>query len=258
MLPTPLPPGRADEILPGTAAIRAAIYEHPEFVPRVRTFTDAVHAAGAVAVVQLTHLQSLLLPSAVQIALDSDTIPRALDEDEIEAILDTYPAAADRFAAAGRRRRRGATPRTRRCRSASCPRTPTAARRLGRRRLGADPLRREAVRRVRDRTGSALAVGVRLCADEHREGGYDLADMQRLAAADHDVGAGRLSQRRCRLDVGRAELRAADAVWPVAAFADAVAAIRGPWTCPSSMPGARWTRRPPNGCSPTGRPTSSA
>lgn len=181
VLPTPLPPGRADELLPGAAAVRTAIYDHPDFVPRVGAFTDAIHAHGAVAVMQLTHLQSLLGPSAVQSARNSDVVPRALDDDEIEAILDTYGAAAARFAAAGAdaveiHAAHETLPQ--------CFLSPYTNRR--RDRWGGDDAGRarfvcEAVRRVRQRTGDTLAVGLRLCSDEHRAGGYDLADMTRLA-----------------------------------------------------------------------------
>jgi 2,4-dienoyl-CoA reductase-like NADH-dependent reductase (Old Yellow Enzyme family) len=181
VLPTPLPPGRADELLPGAAAIRTAIYDHPDFVPRVGAFTDAIHAHGAVAVMQLTHLQSLLGPSAVQSARNSDVVPRALDDDEIEAILDTYGAAAARFAAAGAdaveiHAAHETLPQ--------CFLSPyTNRRRDG---WGGDEAGRtrfvcEAVRRVRQRTGDTLAVGLRFCSDEHRAGGYDLAGMTRLA-----------------------------------------------------------------------------
>ncbi len=101
VMPTPLPPGRGDEILPGTGAVRFAIYEHPEFVPRVREFTDAVHEHGSVCVMQLTHLQSLMGPSAVSLPLSSDYIPHVLEDEEIEAMLDAYARAAAAFAAAG-------------------------------------------------------------------------------------------------------------------------------------------------------------
>ena len=181
VLPTPLPRGRADEITPGAGAVRFAVYELPDFVPRVRAFTDAMHEHGAVCVMQLTHLQSLLCPSAVQPALNSDYVPRALDEDEIEQILDTYPAAAEKFHQAG------ADAVEIHCAHEALPQwflSPYTNRRTDA--WGGDARRRtrfvcEAVRRVRARVPAGLTVGLRICADEHRAGGYDLAAMTEMA-----------------------------------------------------------------------------
>jgi 2,4-dienoyl-CoA reductase-like NADH-dependent reductase (Old Yellow Enzyme family)/thioredoxin reductase len=181
VLPTPLPPGRGEELLPGAAAIRTPIYDHPDFVPRVRAFADAIHAHGAVAVMQLTHLQSLLGPSAVPAALNSDVVPRALDEAEIEAVLDTYGAAAARFAAAGADAVEIHAAHETLPQSFLSPYTNRRRDRWGGDEAGRTRFVCEAIRRVRARTGDALAVGLRLCADEHRAGGYDLADMMRLA-----------------------------------------------------------------------------
>ncbi|MBM4267070.1 MAG: FAD-dependent oxidoreductase [Deltaproteobacteria bacterium] len=183
LLPTPLPPGRADEILPGTGAVRFAIYDHPEFVPRVRTFTGAVHAAGAVAVMQLTHLQSLMCPSPVTMALNADTIPHALEEEEIERILQTYAIAAERF------RDAGADAIEIHCAHETLPQwflSPATNHRNDR--WGGSEENRirfvvEAVRFARSRVSRDVAIGLRICADEHREDGYDLAAMRRMAAA---------------------------------------------------------------------------
>ncbi len=183
LLPTPLPPGRAEEILPGTGAVGFAVYELPDFVDRVRAFTDAVHDAGAVAVMQLTHLQSLMCPSSESMTLNMDTIPHVLEEDEIGRILETYAVAAERF------RDAGADAVEIHCAHEALPQwflSPTTNRREDR--WGGSEENRirfvmEAVRGVRARVGSGLAVGLRICADEHREGGYDLDDMKRMAAA---------------------------------------------------------------------------
>lgn len=183
LLPTPLPPGRGDEILPGTGAVGFAVYEHPEFVDRVRTFTDAVHDAGAVAVMQLTHLQSLMCPSPASMTLNMDTIPHALDEGEIERILETYASASERF------RDAGADAVEIHCAHEALPQwflSPTTNRRDDQ--WGGSEENRirfvvEAVRGVRARVGGDVAVGLRICADEFRDDGYDLEAMQRMAAA---------------------------------------------------------------------------
>ncbi len=182
VLPTPLPPGRGDEILPGTGAVRFAIYRHPEFVPRVRAFTDAVHHCGAVCVMQLTHLQSLMCPSPVSLPLSSDYIPHELEEHEIEAMLDTYGEAAAAFAAAG------ADAVEIHCAHEAVPEwflSPLSNRRDDRWGGSRDNRIRfvvEAVRRVRAAAPAALNVGLRINADQCREGGYDLAEMARMAS----------------------------------------------------------------------------
>jgi 2,4-dienoyl-CoA reductase-like NADH-dependent reductase (Old Yellow Enzyme family)/thioredoxin reductase len=187
VLPTPLPPGRGDEILQGQGAIRGALYEHPHFVDRVRTFTDAVHEYGSVCVMQLTHLQTLMCPSPVQIALNADYIPHELDEEEIDFILDTYANAADAFHKAG------ADAVEIHCAHETLPQwffSPRTNRREDRWGGNAENRIRfvtEAVRRIRDRVPRELNVGLRICADEHSEDGYTLDDMQammsRLCAA---------------------------------------------------------------------------
>ena len=182
VLPTPLPPGRGDEILPGSGAVAATAFQHPDFVPRVRRFTDAVHEHGAVCVMQLTHLQSLMGPSAVQTALNSDVIPHVLDDDEIEQLLEAYPTAAAACHAAG------ADAVEVHCAHETLPQSflsPWTNRREDR--WGGSPANRirfivEAVARIRARVPEGLAVGLRVCADEHRDGGYRLDDMCHMAA----------------------------------------------------------------------------
>jgi len=225
LLPTPLPPGRADELLPGAGAVRAAVYDLPDFVPRVRAFSEAVHAHGAVVVMQLTHLQSLLGPSAVQSALNSDFVPRALDEDEIDALLDAYGAAAERFAAAGADGLEIHAAHETLPQAFLSPYTNRRTDRWGGDDAGRTRFVCEAVRRVRARTGGALAVGLRVCADERRPGGYTLADMRRMARLlTTTVAVDYLS-----VDLGStwgAPSYVPPAHYPVAAFADAVRAIR--------------------------------
>lgn len=180
LLPTPLPPGRPDEIVPGMGAVRGAIYEHPAFVGRVREFTDAVRVSGAVSVMQLTHLQTLMCPSPVQIALNTDYIPHELEDEEIDLLLDAYPAAADKFHQAG------ADAVEIHCAHETLPQwflSPRTNRRADR--WGGSVENRvrfvvEAVRRVRERVPHGLTVGLRICADEHSEGGYDLVAMQEM------------------------------------------------------------------------------
>ena len=225
VLPTPLPPGRGDEILPGTGAVAFAVYEHPEFVPRVRAFTDAVHEAGAVAVMQLTHLQSLMCPSPASMTLNMDTIPHALDEEEILRILQTYADASEKF------RDAGADAVEIHCAHEALPQwflSPSTN--LREDRWGGSEENRirfvvEAARGIRARVGHDIAVGLRLCADEYREGGYDLADIKRMAAAI----CGAVDIDYLSVDVGSTYGRPSyisPVHVPVAAFASHAAAIK--------------------------------
>ncbi len=181
LLPSPLPPGRPDEFVPGAAAIRFAIYKHPQFVERVKQFTDAIHEAGAVCVMQLTHLQSLMCPSPVPAALLYDTVPHELEEEEIQFILDTYWEAAQAFHAAG------ADAVEVHCAHEALPQwflSPHTNRRTDQ--WGGSVENRirfvvEAVRRIREHVAPTLTVGLRICADEYREGGYTLEDMKQMA-----------------------------------------------------------------------------
>ena len=225
LLPTPLPPGRQDEILPGTGAVRFAVYELPEFVPRVRVFVDAVHQAGAVCVFQLTHLQNIMCPSSVQTALADDVIPRPLDEGEIEFILDTYWQAAVQLHAAG------ADAVEIHCAHETLPQlflSPYTNRRTDA--WGGSEEHRvrfvvEAVRRIRAHVPPTLNVGLRLCADEARADGYDLPAMTRMARRMCDaVAIDYLS-----VDMGSPWGRPSyvpPMQYPVATFAPQAAAIR--------------------------------
>lgn len=225
LLPTPLPPGRPDEILAGMAAVRGAIYEHPDFVERVRIFTDAVHQYGAVCVMQLTHLQTLMGPSPAQIALNVDYIPHALDEDEIDALLKAYPDAAERFHAAG------ADAVEIHCAHETLPQWFLSPRtNLRTDRWGGSIENRtrfivEAVRRIRARVSRTLNVGLRICADEHIDGGYTLTDMQEMMR----VVCGSVPIDYLSVDVGSTYGMPSyipPMQVPVAAYAEHAAAIR--------------------------------
>jgi 2,4-dienoyl-CoA reductase-like NADH-dependent reductase (Old Yellow Enzyme family)/thioredoxin reductase len=181
VLPTPIPVGRFDEIGAGAAATRFAVYEHPQFVERVQQFTTAIHQHGAVCVMQLTHLQSLMCPSSAPIALLYDHVPHELEEDEIQFILDTYWKAAEKFHAAG------ADAVEIHCAHETLPQwflSPYTNQRTDQ--WGGTLENRlrfviEAVRRIRDHVPRQLNVGLRVCADEYKDGGYGLEDMKQMA-----------------------------------------------------------------------------
>ncbi len=225
MLHTPLPPGHEGEVLPGNVALPFDAFMHPQFVERVKVFTDEVHKYGGVCVMQLTQLQVLMGPSRVPIGLMYDHIPHELEEEQIQAIIDLYWQAAEKCHQAG------ADAVELHCAHEALPQwffSPFTNRRTDQ--WGGSPENRvrfvvEAVRRIRERVPRELNVGLRVCADEYKEGGYtvdDMAEMARIIAESVPIDF-------LNVDVG--------APWgmpsyiqpmqyPLAAFASAAAQIR--------------------------------
>ncbi|MBI4517612.1 MAG: FAD-dependent oxidoreductase [Deltaproteobacteria bacterium] len=225
LLPTPLPPGHAGEVLAGQGAISFAVYQSPKFVERVRQFTDAVRACGAVSVMQLTHLQSLMGPSPVPISLLYDHVPSALEPEHIEFILDTYWKAAEKFHEAG------ADAVEIHCAHETLPQwflSPYTNKRGDQ--WGGSPENRvrfvvEAVRRIRERVARELNVGLRINADEYKEGGYTLEDMKAMA----QLICSQVSLDFLNVDVGSPwgmPSYIPPMQYPLAAFAYAAAEIR--------------------------------
>lgn len=101
MLESPLPRHVRAEVVPAGLATSAAFHQRPDFVARMRTFTDAVHDAGAVAVFQLAHVTAMFGPSPVPISGAHDLVPHQLDEEEIATVISSYAAAATQLAIAG-------------------------------------------------------------------------------------------------------------------------------------------------------------
>ena len=62
-LDEPVPPEAGLDMTNSGAASPFASYQRPDFVERLATFCDAVHDAGAVAVFQMTHLNSTMSAS---------------------------------------------------------------------------------------------------------------------------------------------------------------------------------------------------
>ena len=67
------------EAVPAGLATPAAFHQGPDFVTRMRAFTDAVHDAGPVAVFQLAHVTAMSGPSPVPTSGAHDLTPPALD-----------------------------------------------------------------------------------------------------------------------------------------------------------------------------------
>jgi len=180
LLNSPLPAAAQEEYSTGGAAIRYALYELPGFVEGVARFCAAVHQAGAVAVFQLTHINLTTGASSVPIVEIYDAIPHALDDAEIEFVVDTYARAAERF------REGGGDGIEIHCAHESLPHTflsPAMNKRTDR--WGGDARGRirfvvEVLERVRARIGDAMALGIRVNGEETREGGYDLLELREM------------------------------------------------------------------------------
>ncbi len=180
LLDEPLPPEAGDEFFPGVGAMRFPLYMLPGFVEEVAKFVEALHDAGSVGVFQLTHLNFTMAASPVPAAEPYDWVPHQLDDGEIERLINTYVLAAGQFQAAG------ADGIELHCAHESTPHTflsPALNHRDDR--WGGDPGRRvrfvtEIVSRVRERTGDAMALGIRINGQEFREGGYTLFEMREM------------------------------------------------------------------------------
>ncbi|MCC6381851.1 MAG: FAD-dependent oxidoreductase [Dehalococcoidia bacterium] len=188
VLPSPLPAQAPDEMFEGGGATRFGLYNLPNFAERMAHFCDALHDAGAVAVMQLTHLNSTMAPSSIVTAEAYDYIPHELTEDEIESILQTYGDAAARMkeghvdgveihAAHDTLPQMFLSPGTNKRKD----------------KWGGDAYGRtrfivEALERIRKRVGDSMAVGIRIDAFETRQGGYDLLQMREMMVHIADSG----------------------------------------------------------------------
>ena len=181
LLNVPLPPGAPDEIsLKGGFGCRFAAHQNPAFLEGWKKFVDEVHGHGAVVVVQLTHLNALWSPSPVPVVGAQDYTPHVLGDAEIEFLLDGY---ADAAAAA---KASGADAVEIHCAHETVGYSflsPVTNRRTDK--WGGGPAERirfvvEALKRVRERVGSTMAVGIRVNGQESREGGYDNMQLREM------------------------------------------------------------------------------
>jgi 2,4-dienoyl-CoA reductase-like NADH-dependent reductase (Old Yellow Enzyme family)/thioredoxin reductase len=180
LLNSPMPAEAADEFFPGGGAIRIPIYMMPGFVDGVAKFCDAIHGAGSVVVCQLTHLNFTMAASAVPIVEAYDWVPHELEEHEIEAIIESYVAAAGQFQQAG------ADGIEIHCAHETLPQTflsPALNKRSDD--WGGDTRKRtrfvsQILTRVRARIGDSMALGIRVNGEESREGGYDMLTMREM------------------------------------------------------------------------------
>ncbi len=146
------------------------LYAMPGFVEQNARYIDAVHEAGSVAVCQLTHLNHTVAASSVPLVEAYDWVPHSLDDAEIHQIIATYAAAAAALSEAG------ADGIEIHCAHETLPQSfLSPALNLRTDRWGGDAEARtrfvtEVVTAVRSRIGDGLAIGLRICGMEHREG----------------------------------------------------------------------------------------
>jgi 2,4-dienoyl-CoA reductase-like NADH-dependent reductase (Old Yellow Enzyme family)/thioredoxin reductase len=181
LLNVPFPPETPDEIgLSVGFASHWAAYQNPAFAEGLKKFCDEVHQAGAVAVIQLTHLSAVWAPSPVVVVGAQDYTPHVLGEEEIEFHLNTYADAATVAKNGGADGIEIHCAHETLCYSFLSPVTNQRTDRWG-----GGPQERirfvvEALERVRKRIGSSLALGIRMSGQEFRQGGYDNLQMREM------------------------------------------------------------------------------
>ncbi len=181
LLPAPFPPETPDEIgLSVGFASHFGAYQNPPFVEGMKKFCEEVHETGAVAVVQLTHLNSTWAPSPVPVIGAQDYTPHVMGEEEIEFCINGYADAAEVAKSVG------ADGLEIHCAHETLGYSflsPVTNRRTDR--WGGGPQERirfvvEALKRVRERVGDSMALGIRISGKEFRQGGYDEMEMREM------------------------------------------------------------------------------
>ena len=189
LLNVPFPPETPDEVgLSIGCAAHAVSYQFPAFAEGMKQFVDEVHAAGSVAVVQLTQLTSAWGPSAVPMLGPQSYTPHVLGEEEIEFCINTYADAAEVAKAVGAD---GVEIHCAHETMGHAFLSPVSNKRTDR--WGGGPNERirfvvEVLKRVRARIGDSLALGIRISGLEFRQGGYDNMEMREMLYAIAETG----------------------------------------------------------------------
>lgn len=181
LLNSPFPPETPDEIgLSVGFASHFPIWQNPPFAEGMAKFYGELHQVGAVAIAQLTHLSAVWAPSAVPVVGAQDYVPHVMGEDEIEFHFESYAQAAEAA------KKFGADAIEMHCAHETLGYTflsPVTNRRTDR--WGGGPQERirfvvETMRRIRQRVGDGLALGIRMSGKEFRQGGYDNLEMREM------------------------------------------------------------------------------
>jgi 2,4-dienoyl-CoA reductase-like NADH-dependent reductase (Old Yellow Enzyme family)/thioredoxin reductase len=189
LLNFPFPPETPDEIgLSVGFASHFAAYQNPPFVEGMARFCDEVHQAGAVAIVQLTHLSAVWAPSPVPVVGAQDYTPHVLGEEEIESCINIYADAAAVAKDVGADGVEIHCAHETLCYSFLSPVTNRRTDRWG---GGAEERIRfvvEVLKRVRERIGDSLALGIRITGEEFRQGGAERLEMREMAYHISETG----------------------------------------------------------------------
>ncbi|MBW2713008.1 MAG: FAD-dependent oxidoreductase [Deltaproteobacteria bacterium] len=182
LLEMPFPPETPDEIgLAVGFASHFAAYQNPPWVEGMKKFYDEVHAAGSVAVAQLTHLSAVWAPSEVPVISAQDFVPHVMGEEEIEYCINSYANAAAVAKEIGADGIEIHCAHETLCYSFL---SPVTNRRTDK--WGGGPEERvrfviEVLKRVREVIGDGLALGIRISGQEFRQGGAEHLEMRELA-----------------------------------------------------------------------------
>ncbi|MBE9539873.1 MAG: FAD-dependent oxidoreductase [Proteobacteria bacterium] len=189
LLNSPFPPETPDEIgLSVGFASHFGAYQDPAFGEDMAKFCDEVHCSGSVAVVQLTHLNSVWAPSPVPVLGVQDYTPHVLGEQEIEFCLNTYADGAEVA------KNSGVDAIEIHCAHETLAYSflsPVTNRRTDQ--WGGGPEQRvrfvlEALKRIRRRVGDSIALGIRIAGTEFRKDGYDNMEMREMLYAIAEAG----------------------------------------------------------------------
>ncbi len=221
----------------GVGACRTGTCHAPNYVERLRRYTDALHRLGAVGTVQLV-IQGGMPggPSTVQTSWTDNEVPHALERDEIAAIIADYRFSAQRIRDGGAD---GIELHGNHDDLIQWFLSPLSNRRTDE--YGGSFEKRlrfltEVLEACRAGAGRDLALGVRLCADEFIEGGYDLDGAKDIVTALAATG----NVDYFSLVVGNnwgAPSYIPSGLYPEAAFAYVSAAIRSVTDVPIAFTG---------------------
>lgn len=181
LLNLPFPPETPDEVgLAVGFAAHFAAYQNPPFVEGMKKFYDEVHDAGSVAIAQLTHLSAVWAPSEVPVISAQDYTPHVMGEEEIEFCINSYADAAAVAKEIGADAVQIHCAHETLCYSFLSPVTNKRTDRWG-----GGPEERvrfvvEVLKRVRERIGDSLALGIRISGKEFRQGGADHLQMREV------------------------------------------------------------------------------
>lgn len=181
LLNVPFPPDTPDEIGLGVGfASHYAAYQNPPFLEGMKKFVDEVHETGAVAVVQLTHLNSMWSPSPVPVIGAESYTPHVLGEEEIEFLINGYADAAEAAKNCGADGLEIHCAHETMGYSFLSPVTNKRTDKWGGDAQGRITFIVESLKRVRERVGDSMALGIRISGQEFRQHGYDLMEFREM------------------------------------------------------------------------------